>query len=152
MADYTVTVVGDTTIAGTNYATLTSTTDPGKINLMRQPGGIYYSADRDNLADERIIFKDLPAGSVWNVDYAAPNGTPNRAEFTLVSLGGTRTVTGTSYTNVAHLHTKNYLQNPFNGEWMLYTESDYYYSKGVGLIESDLGAFGKSTLVSYSIK
>jgi hypothetical protein len=151
--DYTVTVTGDTTIAGRSYTTISNSGLPGKVGLIRKTDGIYYQADAGDLAGEQIFFKEnVPANESWTFEYTAPNGFPNKADFTLVELGGTRTVAGKEYTNVAHLHSVNSMKHPLTGTWVVFTQADYYYAKGVGLIQSDLGVQGKSDLTSYSIK
>ncbi len=68
----------------------------------------------------------------------------------MVEKGISFTVNGQSYSNVAHVHLKESFV--FGGQTQVFSNADYYYAKGVGLIKADLGSAGEENLTSYSIK
>ena len=152
-ADYVQTVTGDTVIDGKPYANISSVSStPGVQNstcfaywtgtqlFSRNYGGI--------IATSEICAIDITPNSTWSFDITA-NGLVNHYVFTNLEQGLTRTVLGQSYSDVIHVH----LDQSFNFGGQTSTLSgEYYYSKGIGLIEATFLGGATIYLKSYSIK
>lgn len=143
-SDYTLTVVGDTTINGATYKKvgndsvfLCSGCDNGVYtqvaNLLTFQG--YHANDL-----KLTYLKDnVPAGGSWQDTITVNNGTISTTgilEFTVTEKDISKTVNGKEYENVIAVRMDAYaiiLNNPVP----VGTISTSYYSKGVGLIEAD---------------
>jgi len=98
-----------------------------------------------------------PAGYTWTTqpsDDGFVNGIAAQTVNTIVSVNGGKTVNGKTYSNV--IHTLVDLQYDFGGGFESAATYDFYFAKGVGLIESDTSSEGASiesaTLTGYSVK
>lgn len=145
---YTASIDGDTIVGGKTY--LITRTSAGATALVRQESGNYYQSSLTPpiLTDVPMLKENASEGTSWEYD-AVINGTHNHYVYLLEKRGLKHTVNGKEYSNVIKVNLKDTLKifgNPIAG-----TEVDYYYAKGVGLIEF-VQPKGKISLVSYSIK
>lgn len=145
---YTVTILGDTTLDGKTWTMLNNSI--GGIGLLLFENNGYYSATLDK-RDALLHFlkENAPVGTKWSFDYMVTT-TTSTYDLEIKGVGLTRVVEGHTYTDVIHVHQTTSMT--FQGQKIPYNEGDYYYAKGVGFIESDLGALGgKVRLASYTI-
>lgn len=149
-SNYTMTVLGDTTVNGTTWTRLSNSLT-GLTTFARKSGTTYYNVDSLG-GTERIMLKDEAVGSTWSFEVLGPNFTPNKQEFAIAETGITKTVGGHEYKDVMRVHLITYVFNSVTNDWSLATTSDLYFSKGVGPIYYDYGALGAISLASYSIK
>jgi hypothetical protein len=144
--NYTVTAGGDTTVQGKQYTAMYR--EPGGTSLLRRDGASYYNTDVNNTA-EILFLKDGGVGTTWS--HSIPvQGMPNNYEYKIEEVGKTHVVNGQSYSNVMRVHLNTTIT--FAGQTITAAQADYYYAKGVGLIQADLGTLGVVNLISYSIK
>jgi hypothetical protein len=148
--NYTYTAGNDTTVNGKQYTTLVSSLSTA-TGMYRRDGNSYYSYD-PSTSTETLFLKDGDVNSTWSFDNSASNGTQNHHEYTIVEKGIKHTVNGKEYSNVLHVHSVDSFQNPITGDPIVFAEGHYYYAKGIGLIQTDLGTLGVVNLISYSIK
>ena len=142
----TVTVGNDTTIDGKQYTIMNNV--PGGASFIRRDGASYYSLEGSG-AQEMLFLKDGAIGTSWTFDLTK-QGALNHYTYTVTELGQTHVVNGKSYSNVMRVHLTDSVS--FAGQTFMGTEADYYYAKGIGLIQADLGTLGVMNLVSYTIK
>jgi hypothetical protein len=147
-ANYTVTAGGDTTVAGRHYTVMYKTL--GGTSLVRHDGASYYSTYGTSTL-EILYFKDSTVSTAWSFDLVLPGSTTHYL-YAIAEKGITHVVNGKSYTNVVRVHAKTFAVSPIDGSLVLANEGDYYYAKGIGLIQTNLGTAGVFDLVSYSIK
>ena len=109
-----------------------------------------------------MLKEDAAVGETWE-HTTMTNGIDTKLTFTIAEKNISKTVGGKTFDNVIHVNLK--YSYSFDGEDFglgedfdfgddldLNLTADYYYAKGVGLILSDLGAYGQIPLVSYSLK
>ena len=71
-----------------------------------------------------------------------------RYDFTYVGEETTRTVKGVTYSNILEVHLDTYTNA--TGSMQLFSQDDYYWAEGVGLIEAE-GSTVNFELISYNI-
>ncbi len=74
-----------------------------------------------------------PVGASWS-DIISNMGQNGTYTYTIVSKGTPRTVAGITYQDVIHLHEQTTLD--FSGTTIPAGQGQYYFAKGIGLIES----------------
>lgn len=122
-----------------------------------EAGTCYEGNDNSTAIDgvyEWDFLKDVAAGTVWEFDYTYL-GNPNKYIMEVTETGGTRTVKGTTYTNVITVTRSHTYYNSFNGSWSevgdSFTETAWY-AKGVGQIELDISVGIQRWLLSYDVE
>jgi hypothetical protein len=148
-ADYTVSIVGDTTFNGHAWKIINNTGTTGR-GYVRKSGTTYidFSPTGQPVSGEVIGLNETP-GSSWTWDITA-NGLATHYVFTNAKQGLTHIVLGKTYKNVIDVHLD--YTSTFNGMVVQTNSGEYYYAQGIGLIDADLGSLGFSQLTSYSIK
>lgn len=146
---YTLTILGDTTYNGKSWKILNNSASVG-VGFVRKDGTIYtqISPSGSPVAGEFIGLNEAP-GSTWAWDISA-GGVTNHYAYTNQAQGLTHTVLGKDYSNVIQVHLV--YTASLNGTVVQSATGDYYYAKGIGMIDADLGSLGSSQLSSYSIK
>ena len=98
-----------------------------------------------------------PVGATWTeINPGSGTGVDNSYEYEIIAKGISRTVLGTTFPDVIHVHQTLSANMPFIGTIVM-AETDYYFGKNVGLIESETidGMLGTQlqhrVLQSYSI-
>ncbi|MDP4220794.1 MAG: hypothetical protein Q8916_05150 [Bacteroidota bacterium] len=148
-ADYTVSIVGDTTFNGHSWKIINNTASSGR-GFVRKSGTTYinFSPSGQPVAGEFIGVNEAP-GSTWAWDITN-NGLATHYAFTNAKQGMTHIVLGKTYKNVIDVHLD--YSSTFNGVVVQTSTGEYYYAQGIGLIDADLGSLGSSQLTSYTIK
>ena len=80
-----------------------------------------------------ILKENAAVGVSWK-DTLTANGLDAIYTYTIVSKGMPKTVAGTTYTDVIHVHEQTTID--LLGTVIPAGQSEYYYAKGIGLIES----------------
>ena len=75
--------------------------------------------------------------ATWTQSELANNaaGQPESHYYTIMSKGISRTVSGKTYPDVIYIHERTSLEMPGSGSVPV-GRTDYYYAKGIGLVES----------------
>jgi hypothetical protein len=157
----------DTTINGKTFHVFTNTNSNVGNNYMGKSGNDYYRFGiLPGIAptgfDETYLKDNLDVNGTWVVTQNAtapgiPTPIPVNLTYTITEKGVQKVVSGTTYSNVIHVKLNISALGISGGN------GDFYYSGGVGLIESTLvinanPAFGiqasnqTQTLTNYSIK
>ena len=88
-------------------------------------------------ADITFIKANLPVGGTWTDKLANPLGQEVDYNSKIVEKGITRTLSGKTYTDVIHVNTETGVNAPGFG-FIATNSTDYYFAKGIGLIEAVL--------------
>lgn len=155
----------DTTISGKTFHVFTNSN--GGNNYMGKSGNDYYRFGilpgiAPNGFDETYLKDNVDVNGTWTITQNAtapgiPTPIPVKLTYTIAEKGVQKVVNGKTFTNVIHVKLNISALEIQGGN------GDFYYSAGVGLIESILvinanPAFGiqaynqTQTLTSYSIK
>lgn len=155
----------DTTISGKTFHVFTNSN--GGNNYMGKSGNDYYRFGvlpgiAPNGFDETYLKDNVDVNGTWSIiQNATPPGistpVPVNLTYTIAEKGVQRTVAGKTYTNVIHVKLNIAALGIQGGN------GDFYYSAGVGLIESTLVINANPTfgivasnqtqmLTNYSIK
>ncbi len=152
---YTLTATGNTkVIDGKTFAEFETKqgSEIRKSYLLKEKG-VYTAIGMDPTAgDIAITFlkEETPEGKPWYQTNVI-NGIDTKLTFTIIAKGMTKTVEGKQYKDVIHVQATTSII--FMGmEVDMGVATDYYWSKGVGLILTDAGQFGNFPLLTYSIK
>ena len=84
---------------------------------------------------------NLPVGGTWVDIIQNQTGQDVTNTFTIEEKGISRTVLGTTYSNVIHVHLVQTIEVPLIGTQEVGT-AEYYYARGVGLVEFTSNNFG----------
>jgi hypothetical protein len=146
---YTVSILGDTTFGGYTWKIIANSGASGH-GYVRKDGTIYRETSPPGyiIAGEVIGLNETP-GSTWTWVIIAGNAT-DQYVYTNAQQGLTRTVLGKNYSNVIDIQVD--LSVSLSGQFIPFATYHYYYAKGIGLIDSDLGAAGDEPLSSYTLK
>jgi hypothetical protein len=125
------------------------------IGMVSDASGIGMVSDAGSL--EMTILKDAaPVGESWE-QTSTSNGISTKWKFVIVEKGISKTVAGKTYTNVIHVKKEDTYS--FMGEDMPFVlTTNYYFSKGVGIILTDFDTSDFDTqvepvpLLSYDVK
>lgn len=145
---YTTTMLGDSVVNGITWSAFRNT--GGGSGLVRRIGTEYFQMDTSGKPDIKLV--DEKVGATWSFEFTGANFTPNRQDFETMEDGLKRTVRGKEYSDVMRIHLSTKVFNSSNNTWVSASETDYYYAKNIGLIQSDFGVRGTVDLVSYEIK
>ncbi|MCB1191499.1 MAG: hypothetical protein H7A23_16295 [Leptospiraceae bacterium] len=123
------------------------TNQPSQI---RKEGDLYF-ADHFEKGNFQVFIKDnLKKGEQWEVKFKA-NNYENILVIQVKEVGISKTVENKDYTNVAMIEAESKLI--MNGNLMsLNYFTQYYYSKGIGLVLTTSSAGDYHGLISYTIK
>ncbi|MBL7989716.1 MAG: hypothetical protein JNJ94_16770 [Chlorobi bacterium] len=148
LVTYTATMEGDTIVGGKTYQISRGST--GGTSLVRKESGNYYQTliTPPNFTEIPMLKENAPEGTSWEYDGVA-NSTLNHYVYVLEKRDLKYTVNGKEYSDVIKVNLKDTLK--ISGISINSQSVDYYYAKGVGLIEF-ITPKGKISLVSYSIK
>jgi hypothetical protein len=149
--NYTQRVLGDTTLNGKTYAIigmyrfddyLTSTARAYWADSKFSSLGMYVTSSTE------IVTLDTIPNSMWSTN-STVNDFTHHYDFVTAERGLIHTVLGKEYSNVIKVHVDwSYI----NGGQTSTQHFDYYYAKGIGLIEVASPELGNIYLQSYSIK
>lgn len=96
--------------------------------------------------------EDVPINTTWGnminqsalgIDYTT------RYEWTYAGTQDSRVVNGVTYNDILHIHLDAY--TTANGPEILFSQDEYYWAKGIGLIEK-VGTTANFKLISYNIQ
>ncbi|MCY7291444.1 MAG: hypothetical protein LH615_04605 [Ferruginibacter sp.] len=137
---YTLTYVKDTTLENKTYKKF-SVTGQGNTYFNCTAGvsssivlnGTTQGGNIISYAKVTVLKENAPINTSW-VDTLTASGQTALYTYTIVSKGIPRTVAGINYTDVIHVHEQTTVN--VAGTIIPAGQSDYYYAKGIGLIES----------------
>jgi hypothetical protein len=137
---YTLTYVKDTTLESKTYKKF-SVTGQGNTYFNCSAGvstsivlnGTTLSGTTISYAKVTVLKENAPVNTSW-VDTLTASGQTALYTYNIVSKGIPRTVAGINYTDVIHVHEQTTVN--VAGTTIPAGQSDYYYAKGIGLIES----------------
>lgn len=146
---YTLTVTGDSTIAGTKWKVMRHSIDG--ILLMRKDSLDYYAYDPIGAKSVQVL-RDADSGTTWMYEKTNAAFTPARYEYRMMERNMTLTVNSKEYKNVVHVHLDKSGFNTLDNTWHVTSTSDQYYARGTGLVREDFGSLGINNLVSSVIR
>ncbi|MFD3001873.1 hypothetical protein ACFS7Z_15980 [Pontibacter toksunensis] len=152
---YTLTVTGKKeVINGKSFHEMETTqgTTKSKSYLLKEKGvytGVGMQPGMGNV-EITILKEETPVGKPWEQTNTI-NGIVTKMTFTIEEKGISKTVEGKTYKNVIHVKMKS-TYTFMDLEVDAGVVSNYYFSKGVGLILSDFGAEGQVPLLTYDVK
>jgi hypothetical protein len=150
----------DTTIAGAVYRAITQNSGNGYYNCNNGvTTSIAYNlvSVSGNITLQSVKLIPLKAnaglGATWEDSIYNPTagGQWNYYNYTIADTGISRIVLGTTFTNVIHVASITSVVYPGYGS-IVGAQSDNYYAKGVGLIESIQGDAYGDLLLHLSLK
>ncbi len=83
-----------------------------------------------------LLKSNEPVGAVWN-DVNPGNGIDNLYEYKIIAKSANRTVLGIIYSDVIQVHQKISINDSVLGV-VIFSESDLYFAKGIGLIDKNI--------------
>ena len=89
------------------------------------------------LADITFIKANLPVGGTWQDNFNNPLGQPIVYNSKIAEKSISRTINGKVFTDVIHVYTEAGIDVPILG-FTVVGATDYYFAKGVGLVEAVL--------------
>ncbi len=131
--------------------------DAGSSSLIRKSGDNYYAIDETTYGDDKphIILKEAASeGDSWNFEVETSSfgfTTTSKYTFTIHGKLSSMTVGGKTYEDILvidndlEVYMEGFLVSSLN-------DTRYYYSRGIGLIQSDLPTVGTVDLASYTVK
>jgi hypothetical protein len=140
-----------------------------KISVQYGPGDAYYYAKNHlcafresnlplGLTNLQILIDTAAAGYSWVSNPSNNtlfNGHQVQTLNTIVEKNITRVVSGTTYTNVIHTSV-DFQVSVIKHLFQTITHMDFYFAKGIGIIEKDTYAYGQmnrtETIIEYTIK
>ena len=137
---YTLTYIKDTTLENKTYKKF-FVTDQGNTYFNCSGGvstaivfnGVTQGGNTIVYAKSTILKENAPINTSW-VDTLTANGQTALYTYTIMSKGLPRTVAGINYADVIHVHEQTTIN--LIGTTIPAGQSEYYYAKGIGLIES----------------
>lgn len=143
---------------GNTYHQIDRTNGYQSSYLRCDEAGTCYEVNDNSTAIDGVyewdFLQDVAAGTVWEFDYTY-QGNPNQYVMEVTETGGTRTVKGTTYTDVITVTRNHIYYDVFSDAWTEVGDSETetaWYAKGVGLIEMD-SFFGiQRWLLSYDVE
>ena len=96
-------------------------------------GGTTQNGNTVSYAKVTVLKENAPVNTSW-VDSLTTSGQTALYTYTIVSKGLPRTVAGINYADVIHVHEQTTIN--LMGTTIPAGQSEYYYAKGIGLIES----------------
>lgn len=156
------TLVGSITYAKMLLRTSTSTGDRDDFSYISCNNGesVAFQYNAVGAGGTTVAFlkvtglkANLPVGGTWVDIIQNQTGQDVTNTFTIEEKGISRTVLGTAYSNVIHVHLVQTIDVPLIGAQEVGT-AEYYYARGVGLVEFTSNNFGISSsrlLESYYI-
>lgn len=130
----------------------TSGTEKAKSYLLKDKGVYTAVGFIPNSGDIKIAIlkEETPVGKPWEQTNVI-NGVNTKMTFTIVEKGVSKTVEGKTYQHV--INVKMVSTYTFEGmEFELPVVTNYYFSKGVGLILTDIQGYGQIPLLTYEVK
>lgn len=128
-------ISGDTSIDGQNYSRIVSGDNKLSRFCLSSDGEtkmVYF--DGDDRITTTILKVNEPVGAVWK-DQFTSNNTPMTYEWKMMAKDLTKTIQGTTYSNVIQVHLSGYAETEIQGK-LVFADADYYYAPNVGLIEN----------------
>ena len=101
-----------------------------------------------SVADITFIKANLPVGGKWTDKLANPLGQEVNYNSTIVEKGISRTLNGKTYNDVIHVNTETGVNAPGFG-FIATNSTDYYFAKGIGLIEALLTDASGSFVIEH---
>lgn len=89
-------------------------------------------------------------GATWQDQNLNGSGQTIVYDYEIISKGGNRTVLGVTYNDVIHVHQTASIEVPILGN-IVTAETDYYYARNIGLIESEMYESLTGTLVLHRV-
>lgn len=147
---YTLVVGPSATINGKTYTSLYDQADTTNSSVLRNEGTTTYTITVDStLAVVDVVYYKQSVGATWSYDGPSIFGVTTKFNGETVEGGLSRTVLGSTYTNVMHTRLKTTV-DAFG--FKTTTTTDYYFAKDIGLIETVTEGASTDRLVEYSIK
>ena len=158
VGSYTNSVLGDTVILGKIYKRVQNTKDEYRTYFIYQTGeykvsGIspmYAGGLTTPLSDFMYLKDNVAANSVWSVSVPVNSGALKytaRFDFKIMAKDTTHTINGKTYTGVTQVEQKIF--NVFAAQELEAGKNMFWFSKGIGLIETDALS---TKLANYVIK
>lgn len=121
-----------------------------KIDQFIRKEGEAFLADNFEAGNFQVLLRDdLKTGDTWEIRYKA-NGFDNTLVMTVKETGGSRLVEGSTYHDVTMIEGESKML--MNGNLItLNFFTQYYYSRGVGLILTTSSAGDAMPLVSHTL-
>ncbi len=146
-------IVADTTIDGKTYS---KTLSEGNYSYHNCTGGVtslvaFNAATGGGSTVERvnttILKENSPVGATWTEVNPTAAGVDNVYDYEIIAKGISRTVLGVTFPDVIHVHQTLSVEVPLFGS-IVVSETDYFFAKNVGLIESEIvdGLLGTQVL------
>ena len=139
--DYTLTYVKDTVMEGRNYQKITGAGQQNTyfncssgVSSSIILGGVTAGGTTVPYVKVTALKANEPVGASW-ADNITSSGQTALFTYTIVSKGGTKMVAGNNYADVIHVHEQTTVDIPGVGA-IPAGQSEYYFAKGKGLIES----------------
>ncbi|HYM20564.1 MAG TPA: hypothetical protein VEW28_06120 [Candidatus Kapabacteria bacterium] len=145
--NYTVTATGDSTGGGITWRRLVAST--GASAFARWNGNQLKGINIAPVALAELEVLDITPGAMWSFDINI-NGGDTHYAYKDSLQGLTKTIQGKTYSDVIEL--RMVYSTNYGGITLLSDTATYFYAKGVGMIEANIGAIGTIDLQSYSIK
>ncbi len=136
-------IISDTTIDGKTYA---KTLSEGNYSYHNCTAGVtslvaFNAVTGGGSTVERvnttILKENSPVGTTWTEINPTAAGVDNVYDYEIIAKGISRTVLGVTYPDVIQVHQVLSVTIPIFGA-MDISETDYYFAKNVGLIESEI--------------
>ena len=158
IGSYTNSVLGDTVILGKIYKKVQNTKDENRTYFIYQTGeykvsGIspmYAGGLTTPLSDFTYLKDNGAVNSAWSVSIPVNSGALKytaRFDFKIMAKDTTRTINGKAYTGVTLVEQKIF--NVFAAQELEAGKNMFWFSKGIGLIETDAL---NTKLANYVIK
>lgn len=148
-------ITGDTTINGTVFS---KTTVEGETSYHNCTNGITTIAGFEAVAPggpaqlivNVFLKENSPVGTTWQDVISTGTGQNALYDYEIISKGGSRVVLGVTYNDVIHVHQTSSIDVPILGN-IVTSETDYYYARNIGLIESEVIEALGGTLVLHRV-
>lgn len=158
VGSYTNSVLGDTVILGKIYKKVQNTKDENRTYFIYQTGeykvsGIspmYAGGLTTPLSDFMYLKDNVAVNTAWSVSIPVNSGALKytaRFDFKIVAKDTTHTINGKAYTGVTLVEQKIF--NVFAAQELEAGKNMFWFSKGIGLIETDAL---NTKLANYVIK
>ena len=145
LSSFTYTAISDTTIDGSVFQKASSSLG-GSSSYINCNNGVTTTvaynlvsvSGQSHLEEAKLIplKANGAVGTTWEDSvYNSSAGIYDYYNYTIVATGSSRVVLGSNFTNVIDVHSETSINVPY---YYVGGESEYYYAKGVGLIESIL--------------
>ena len=100
--------------------------------------------------DLRMLFETQPVGYTWNDTISNGFGQTVIYKNKIVEKSVSRTLGGTVFPDVIHVESESGVDIPIIG-YMAATMSDYYYAKGVGIVDAIIASADRSSVYEHKV-